>query len=100
MPQSSGGRQDGLKHPGIEKKKGEYQEYGQQIAALAQAYPPPDPERLQQAYQQGNLMLGSAGAPGEVKMAIKNYIKPQDQVTLAFIHSAKPIQSLPPSSHL
>ncbi len=101
MPQSSGGgRQHGLKHHVIEKKKGEYQEYGQQIAALAQAYAQPDPERLQQAYQQGNLMLGSAGAPGEVKMVIKNYIKPQDQVTLVFSQSAKAIQSLQISSYL
>src|SRR6476620_12211901 len=84
MPQSSGGRQRGLAHHVKEKKGEEYKEYGQQIGALAQQYAQPDPERLQQAFQQGNVMLGSGGAPGEVKMVISNYVKLNDKVTLTF----------------
>jgi hypothetical protein len=99
MPQSSsgGGR---IKQHIVKKKKEEYQEYGEQIGALAQQYARPDPERLQQAYQQGNLMLGSGGAPGEVKMVIKNYVKPNDQVTLIFNQQAKAIQSMEIQSYL
>ncbi len=101
LPQSSGGGGGGrLKKHVVEKKKEEFQEYGQQIGALAQQYAQPDPERLQQAYQQGNLELASGGAPGQVKMVIKNYVKPNDQVTLVFNQQAKAIQSLQIQSYL
>src|SRR5215471_8261842 len=100
MPESSGGRQHGLAHHIKEKKGEEYKEYGQQIAALAKQYAQPDPQKLQQAFQQGNVMLGSAGAPGEVKMVIKNYVKPDDQVTMIFSQQAKAIQSLQIQSYL
>jgi hypothetical protein len=100
MPESSGGSQHGLAHHIKEKKTEEYKEYGQQIGALTALYTMPDPERLQQAYQQGNLMLASGGAPGEVKMVIRNYIKPNDQVTLLFNRQAKAIQSLEVQSYL
>lgn len=100
MPQSSGGRQHGLGHHIKEKKGEEYKEYGQQIGALAHQYAQPDPERLQQAFQQGNVMLGSAGAPGEVKMVINNYLKPNDKVTLTFSQQAKAIQSMQIQSYL
>ena len=100
LPQSSGGRQHGLAHHVKEKKGEEYKEYGQQIGALAQQYAHPDPERLQQAYQQGNVMLGSGGAPGEVKMVVTNYVKPNDKVTLVFNQQAKAIQSLDMATYL
>jgi hypothetical protein len=99
VPQSSGPSR-GLKGHIKEKKKEEYQEYGEQIGALAQQYAAPDPERLQQAYQQGNLMLASGGMPGEVKMIIKNYVKPNDQVTLLFNRQTKAIQSLEINTYL
>lgn len=100
MPQSSGGRQHGLAHHVKEKKGEEYKEYGQQIAALAQRYAQPDPERLQQAFRQGNVMLGSGGAAGQVKMVITNYVKPNDKVTLMFNQQAKAIQSLDIETYL
>jgi hypothetical protein len=99
MPQSSGPNR-GIRGHIKEKKGEEYKEYGQQIGALAQQYATPDPERLQQAYQQGNLMLASGGMPGEVKMVIRNYVKPNDQVTLIFNRQAKAIQSLQIQSYL
>lgn len=100
MPQSSGGRQHGLAHHIKEKKGEEYKEYGEQIAALAQQYAQPDPVALQQAFQKGNVMLGSAGDPGQVKMVISNYIKPNDKVTLIFNRQAKAIQSMQVQSYL
>lgn len=76
----SGGREGRLKERVVEKKTQEYQEYGQQIGALAKQYTTPDPGRLMQARQQGNLSL----QPGEgtVGLVIKNFVKPNDQVTL------------------
>jgi len=99
-PTSSGGREHGLVHHIKEKKGEEYKEYGQEISALAQQYVQPDPGRLQQAFSQGNLMVGSAGAPGEVKMVIKNYVKPNDQVMLVFNRQTKAIQALQIQSYL
>jgi hypothetical protein len=96
-PSVSGGR---LKQRVVAKKKEEFQDYAHEIAALAQSYAQPDPERLQQAFQQGNLTLGSAGAPGEVQMAIANYIKPNDSVQLVFSQAQKAMQSLQISSYL
>jgi hypothetical protein len=100
MPQSSGGRQHGIGHHIKEKKGEEYKEYGQQIAALAQQYAQPDPEGLQQAFQKGNVMIGSGGMPGAVKLVITNYLKPNDKVTLVFNQQAKAIQSLQVQSYL
>jgi hypothetical protein len=100
LPQSSGGRQHGLVHHEKEKKGEEYKEYGQQIGALAQQYAQPDPEKLQQAFQQGNVLVGSAGVPGQVKLVITNYLKPNDKVTLIFNQQAKAIQSVNVQSYL
>ena len=99
VPQSSGSDR-GLRGHIKEKKKEEFQEYGEQIGALAQQYVTPDPQRLQQAFEQGNLMLASGGMPGEVKMIIRNYVKPNDQVTMLFNRQSKAIQSLDINTYL
>ncbi len=93
----SGGR---LKRHVVEKKKEEFKDYGQQIAELAQSYAQPEPGRLQQAFAQGNAMLGSAGAPGEIKLVIHNYVKPNDTVTMTFNTADKAIQSLQITSYM
>jgi hypothetical protein len=48
-PQAQDGAARGgrLKHHAIEKKKGEFEQYAQQVGALAQSYAHPDPQRLQ-----------------------------------------------------
>ncbi|HZR57735.1 MAG TPA: hypothetical protein VFA74_12740 [Terriglobales bacterium] len=97
---SSSGGGGRLKKHIVKKKKEEYQDYGEQIGALAQQYAQPDPVRLQLAFQQGNVMLGSGGVPGKVKMEISNYVKPNDKVTLIFDRQAKAIQSLNIATYL
>ena len=57
--QASGGP---LKRHIVAKKTAEYKDYGEQIADLARQYTQPDPDRLQQAYQQGNISLQFGGA--------------------------------------
>ena len=37
---------------------------------------------IQQSYQQGNIMMGPEGAPGEFRLVISNYIKQGDKMTL------------------
>jgi hypothetical protein len=98
--QSSSGRQRGLKHRVVEKKTEEYEDYAKQIAALAQSYAHPDPERLQELYQQGAITLGSAGAPGQVQLVIHGYLKPGDSLTLVFNQGQKALQSIQVASYL
>lgn len=96
-PQPSGRR---LKQHIVEKKTEEFQEYGQQIAALGKQYAQPDMQALQQAAQQGNISLQPNSAGGTVSLIIKNYLKPNDSVTLVFNQQQKAIQSLQVASYL
>jgi hypothetical protein len=96
-PPPSGGR---LKQRIVAKKRDEFQQYGQEVAALAKQYTQPDPQLLQQAYQQGNTSLQLGGAPGTVTLVIKNYLKPGDSMTLVFNEGSKTIQTLEIASYL
>ena len=70
----SGGR---LKQHVVEKKTAEFKDYGEQIADLAKQYTQPDPQRLQAALQAGNISLVPRSGEGEIKLVIKNYVKPR-----------------------
>ena len=96
-PPPSGGR---LKQHVIEKKTAEFQDYGEQIAALAKQYTQPDPGKLQAAFQAGNVSLQPGGGEGVVSLVIKNYIKPNDSVTLVFNRQTKAIQSIQVATYL
>lgn len=76
----SDGREGRLKERIIERKTEEYEQYGQQISELAKQYTTPDPDRLLQAKQQGNLSIQPGN--GTVSLVIKNFVKPDDQVTI------------------
>jgi hypothetical protein len=93
----SGGR---LKQHIVAKKKEEYQEYGEQIAALAKQYTQPDAQLLQQSYEKGNISAQLGGAAGTVSLVIKNYIKPSDSMTLVFEQQTKSIQSIHVATYL
>ena len=97
---SGGGRKHGLKHRIVEKKKEEFEDYAHQIADLAQGYMQQEPGKLQQLYEQGNVMMGSAGAPGEVRIVIQNYLKQGDSVTIIYGQAQRTIQSIQVSSYL
>jgi hypothetical protein len=94
----SGGR---LKRHIVEKKKEEYKEYADRMKDLAQQYVPPDKDLLQQAYQQGNITLGTVpGIPNELKLVIHNYLKPQDSVTLIFDKTQKELLEVQITSYM
>jgi hypothetical protein len=94
----SGGR---LKKRIVEKKTDEYKDYADAMRALAQQYVPPDGQLLQQAYAQGNVMMGLvAGAPNAIQLVIKNYLKPQDSMTMVFDRSQKALLSLQIASYM
>lgn len=94
--QPSGGR---LKQHIIAKKKEEFEEYAQQIAALAKQYAQFDPDTLQDAVQKGNVSIEPSGE-GVITLTIKSYLKPNDQVSLTFNRQQKGIQSFNVSSYL
>jgi hypothetical protein len=76
-PPPSGRR---LKEHVIEKKEGELKEYAEQISALVHSYVPPNPQKMQQAIQQGNGSLSRAGAA--VQLAFTNYNMQGDSMKL------------------
>ena len=91
----------GLRGRIVEKKTEEFKEYGDQIKALVQQYVPPDKDMLQQAYQQGNVMMGPmGGAPGEYRLVISNYVKQGDNMTLVMSKAQKSLVSLSIATYL
>jgi hypothetical protein len=96
----SGRRGGRLKEHVVEKKKAEYQDYADQIKSLIQQYLPPNKDTIQQAFQAGNVTLGSAGAPGEYSLNIANYLKQGDKMVIAFNKAQHSITSLSLNSYL
>jgi hypothetical protein len=85
----SGGR---MKQKVIAKKKAEMKDYMGDVKALLAMYVPPDPQKMEQAYQAGKASLNPAG--GMVNLVFKDYAQPGDQMTLSFDTAAKKIASL------
>ena len=90
----------GLRARIIERKTEEYKEYGEQIKSLVQQYVPPERDMLERAYQQGNVMIGPVGVPGEYRLVISNYVKPGDNMTLVMNKAQKALTSLSISTYL
>jgi hypothetical protein len=85
----SGGR---MKQRIIAKKKEEIKDYMGDVKTLLSLYVPPDPQKMQQAYQAGKVSLNPA--PGVVNLIFKDYAQPGDQMTLTFDTAAHKITSL------
>jgi hypothetical protein len=87
----SGGR---LKQRIIAKKKEEMKDYMGGVKKVIAMYIPPDPQRMQQAFQAGNASLSAAGDTGLAQIVFKNYAQPGDEMTIAFNTAARKISSL------
>lgn len=64
----------------------------QEVKSLLGMYVPPDPQKMQQAFQAGKVSINPAG--GLVNLVFRDYAQPGDQMTLSFDASAKKIASL------
>src|SRR6516225_4862023 len=96
-PPPSGRR---MKQHIIEKKTEELKDYAQQISGLVHSYVPPNPQKMQQAFQQGSAAISKAG-PDAVQVAFTNYNMQGDSMKLVFNTGAqKGIQSVAVSSYL
>ena len=93
-----GGREGRIKECIIEKKTEEYEQYGQQFATLAKQYTAPDPERLMQAKQAGNVSLQLGNST--VALVIKNYVKQGDSITFTIDPQSKRLQNVRVQSYV
>ena len=99
--ESGGGRKGRIKEHVIEKKTEEYKDYADSIKSLIDQYVPPDKDLLQQAYQKGNIVVGpQAGAEGQYRLVVSNYIKQGDNLTLVFDRGQKSLVSVSIASYL
>jgi hypothetical protein len=87
--QPSGGR---LKERIIEKKEAEMKEYMGEVKGLLGMYLPPDPQKMEQAKQAGNVSLNPV--PGAVNLIFINYAQHGDRMTLTFDTNARKITSV------
>jgi len=93
----SGGR---LRQHVVEKKTEEYQQYADQMKALAQQYVPPSGNLLQQASAQGNISIGTTAMPDQLQLVIHNYLKAGDSMTLIFDKNQKELLSIQIASYM
>jgi hypothetical protein len=97
----SGRRGGRLKEHVVEKKTEEYKDYADQIKSLIAQYVPPDKDALQQAAQKGNIALSpQSSAAGQYHLAITNYIKQGDNMTLVFDKARKALASVTITTYL
>lgn len=87
--QPSGGR---LKQRIVEKKTEEMKDYMGDVKNVIGMYVPPDPQKMQQAFQSGNASINPAN--GAVNLVFKNYAQPGDQMTVTFNSETKKIAGL------
>lgn len=90
-----------LKKHIVEKKTEEYKDYADQIKALIQQYVPPEKDLIEQARQNGNIMVGpAAGSPGEYRLVLSNYVKQGDNMTLVIDKTQKDLASMSIATYL
>ena len=94
--QPSGGR---LKQKIIAKKKTEMKDYMQDVKAVLSMYVPPDPQKMQTAYQAGKVSFNPV-PPDAVNLVFTDYAQPGDKMTLTFGTAAKKITTLNISSYM
>ncbi len=90
-PPPSGGR---MKQRIVEKKTTEMKDYMGQVKTLLGQYVPPNPQKMQQAFQAGKASLNPSPDSGTTSIVFKDYSLPGDQMTLTFNTAAKKIVAL------
>jgi hypothetical protein len=78
----------------IAKKKEEIKDYMGQVKTLLALYVPPDPDRMQQAFQEHKASLVPGAGSGLAQIVFKDYAQPGDQMTISFDTTAKKISAL------
>lgn len=87
--QQQGGK---LRQRVAERKKEEMQDYMGDVKSIVALYVPPDPQKMQRAFQAGNVSF--ARADGAANLVFKNYAQPGDEMTVTFNQEAKKISHI------
>jgi hypothetical protein len=98
-PSSGGGRGGRLKQHVVEKKTEEMKDYMQQVQGVIALYVPPDPQRMQRAFQAGNVSFSKAG-PDVVNLIFVNYAQQGDKMTIGFNTTTKKVQTVNVNTYL
>ncbi|MGH9870026.1 MAG: hypothetical protein ACREAA_17915 [Candidatus Polarisedimenticolia bacterium] len=77
-----GKRKRGIKARVVENKKEEISDAMKEAVALVKEYVPPDPARIQAAKESGRVTVTPPDPAGQVRLVIKDYLKPGDSLTL------------------
>jgi hypothetical protein len=93
--QPSGGR---MKQRVVAKKKEEMMDYMEDVKGVLAMYVPPDPQKMQQAFQAGKVSMNPAG--GAVNLIFTDYAQPGDRMTLTFDTNTKKITSLSVNTYM
>jgi len=75
-------RSRGVKGRVVENKKEEISEATKEAIGLVKQYVPPDPARIQAAKDAGRVTVTPPDPAGQVRLVIKDYLKPGDSLTL------------------
>jgi hypothetical protein len=94
-PEPSGGP---MKRRIIERKQAEIKQYMGEVKGLLVMYLPPDPQKMEQVKQAGNLSVNPVS--GALNLIFSNYAQAGDKMTLSFDTSAKKISSLTINTYL
>jgi hypothetical protein len=87
----SGGR---LKQKVVANKKAEMQDYMGQVKSMLSMYVPPNPQRMQQAFQSGKASLSPNPSEGVAQVVFRDYAQPGDQMTITYSTAVKKVLSV------
>ena len=93
-----GGRRGRFRQRIVEKKTEEMKDYMQQVAGVIALYMPPNPMKMQQAFQLKKISFGRSS--GLVNLVFKDYALPGDSMTIGFDSAAKKIRTLNVNTYL
>ena len=94
-PPPSGGR---MKQKVVANKKAEMQDYMGDVKKLLALYVPPEPQKMQAAYQAGHFSLNPAG--GMMNLVFTDYALPGDKLTLTFDPTAKKVTAVSVNTYM
>jgi hypothetical protein len=84
----------------VEKKTNEMKDYMQQVEAIISLYVPPDPQRMQRAFQSGNVSLNKTMGSETAQLVFKNYAQPGDQMSVAVDAASKKVKTIDVNTYL
>ena len=89
---SEGNRGGRIMQRVVEKKKTEMTDYMQQVGRVIALYVPPDPQKMQQAFEAQKVSFGHGN--GQADLVFKDYAQRGDSMTVDFDIASRKIRSL------